>query len=42
VYTELGTFAVGPEGTRVIATYSASVAELAERLSVPLRRLEEE
>jgi 3-oxoadipate CoA-transferase beta subunit len=41
VYTELGTFAVGPEGTRVIATYGASVAELRARLDVSLRRMEE-
>jgi 3-oxoadipate CoA-transferase beta subunit len=41
VYTELGTFAVGPEGTRVIATYSVSVAQLRAQLEVSLRRVEE-
>ena len=41
VYTELGTFAVGPEGVRVIATYGVSFAELQHRLDVPLRRVEE-
>ncbi len=40
VYTELGTFAVGPDGVRVIATYGASFDELRERLSTPLHRLE--
>jgi 3-oxoadipate CoA-transferase beta subunit len=41
VYTELGTFAVGPEGVRVIATYGVSFTELQHRLDVPLRRVEE-
>lgn len=41
VYTELGTFAVGPDGTRVIATHGASFTDLAQRLEVPLRRVEE-
>jgi 3-oxoadipate CoA-transferase, beta subunit len=41
VYTELGTFAVGADGVQVIATYGASVAELQERLSLPLRRVED-
>jgi 3-oxoadipate CoA-transferase beta subunit len=41
VYTERGTFAVGPEGVRVIATYGVSFAELQHRLDVSLRRVEE-
>jgi 3-oxoadipate CoA-transferase, beta subunit len=41
VYTDLGTFAVGPEGVRAIATYGVSLTELQRRLDVPLRRLEE-
>jgi 3-oxoadipate CoA-transferase beta subunit len=41
VYTELGTFAVGSAGVRVIATYSASVAQLRAQLEVSLRRVEE-
>ncbi|MGH3643457.1 MAG: 3-oxoacid CoA-transferase subunit B [Mycobacterium sp.] len=41
VYTEFGTFAVGPAGIRVIDTYGISVAELRERTSVELRRIED-
>jgi 3-oxoadipate CoA-transferase beta subunit len=41
VYTEVGAFAVGPAGIRVIATFGTSVAELQDRLSVSLRRLED-
>jgi 3-oxoadipate CoA-transferase beta subunit len=41
VYTELGTFAVGPEGIRVIATYGVSFTDLRERLDVSLRRVED-
>jgi 3-oxoadipate CoA-transferase, beta subunit len=41
VYTELGTFAVGPDGIRVIATYGVSVADLASRLDAPLKRVED-
>ncbi|MDG4664420.1 3-oxoacid CoA-transferase subunit B [Mycobacterium sp. 236(2023)] len=41
VYTELGTFAVGPEGVRVIATYGISVDDLQGRIDSPLQRMEE-
>jgi 3-oxoadipate CoA-transferase beta subunit len=41
VYTELGTFAVGPDGVRVLVTYGAAVADLRERLDVQLRRVED-
>jgi 3-oxoadipate CoA-transferase, beta subunit len=41
IYTELGTFAVGPHGIRVIATYGVSVADLASRLDAPLKRVED-
>lgn len=41
VYTELGTFAVGPQGVRVVATYGVSVDDLRERLDVRLRRVED-
>ncbi|ODQ89666.1 3-oxoadipate CoA-transferase [Mycolicibacterium flavescens] len=41
VYTESATFAVRPEGVRVIATYGVSFTELVHRLEVPLRRVEE-
>ncbi len=42
VYTDLGTFAVGPDGIRVIVTYGVSVADLESRLSSPLRRVEDQ
>ena len=41
VYTDLGTFVVGPSGVRVIDTYSATFEQLQERLAVTLTRLEE-
>lgn len=41
VYTELGTFAVGVGGIRVINTCGVSFAELQERLTSPLKRLED-
>jgi 3-oxoadipate CoA-transferase beta subunit len=41
VYTELGTFAVGAKGIRVIATYGVSYAEIQDRLSLTLRRMED-
>jgi 3-oxoadipate CoA-transferase beta subunit len=41
VYTELGTFAVGRDGIRVIATYGISVDELQRRLTTTLTRLED-
>ena len=41
VYTDLGTFAVGPNGVRVIDTYSATFDQLQERLAVTLNRLGE-
>jgi len=39
VYTELATFAVGPAGVRVIATFGTSVADLQARLDTPLQRV---
>ena len=42
VYTESGTFAVGPDGVRVINTFGLSFNELQERLDVTLRRIEDE
>ena len=41
VYTELATFLVGPAGTTVVETFGVTVAELASRLDVPVRRLED-
>jgi 3-oxoadipate CoA-transferase beta subunit len=41
VYTELGTFAVGPDGIRVIATYGVSMDDLQSRLDPPLKRVED-
>ena len=41
VYTELGTFAVEPDGIRVIGTYGTSFGELQDRLDVSLTRLED-
>lgn len=41
VYTNMGTFTVGAAGVRVIDTYGASLAELSERLAIPLHRLEQ-
>jgi 3-oxoadipate CoA-transferase beta subunit len=41
VYTESGTFAVGPEGVRVINTFGICFAELRERLDVALERVED-
>jgi len=40
VYTEWGTFAVGADGVRVIATYGMSFDELHDRLDTPLTRME--
>ena len=37
VYTDLATFEVGPGGARVTETFGSTLAELAERLDVPLR-----
>jgi 3-oxoadipate CoA-transferase beta subunit len=37
VYTDLATFEVGPDGARVTETFGISLAELTERLDVPLR-----
>ncbi|MCW2813760.1 MAG: putative 3-oxoadipate CoA transferase subunit [Nocardioides sp.] len=36
VYTDVATFATGPAGVRVLATYGVTVAELRERLGVDL------
>jgi 3-oxoadipate CoA-transferase beta subunit len=36
VYTDVATFATGPDGVRVLATYGVTVAELRERLGVDL------
>ena len=41
VYTDLATFLVGSSGTTVVETFGISVAELASRLEVPVRRLED-
>lgn len=41
VYTESGTFAVGPGGVRVINTFGIGFGELQERLDVGLRRIED-
>jgi 3-oxoadipate CoA-transferase beta subunit len=41
MYTDLGTFALGPSGVRVIDTYSAKFGQLQQRLAVTLNRLEE-
>jgi 3-oxoadipate CoA-transferase beta subunit len=41
VYTDLATFLVGPSGTTVVETFGISFAELASRLEVPVRRLED-
>jgi 3-oxoadipate CoA-transferase beta subunit len=41
VYTESGTFAVGPEGVRVINTFGIGFVELRERLDVALERVED-
>ncbi|WP_082909252.1 3-oxoacid CoA-transferase subunit B [Mycolicibacterium iranicum] len=40
VYTDMGTFSVGPNGVQVIATYGVSVDELQGRLAPTLRRVE--
>lgn len=42
VYTELGTFAVGADGVRVLATYGTSVDDLRTKLDSPLRRMEDQ
>jgi 3-oxoadipate CoA-transferase beta subunit len=36
VYTEVATFAIEPDGVRVLATHGATLTDLAERLEVPL------
>ncbi|MFF4214469.1 3-oxoacid CoA-transferase subunit B [Streptomyces sp. NPDC001796] len=41
VYTEVATFLVGAGGAVVRETFGTSVEDLAERLDVPLRRVEE-
>jgi 3-oxoadipate CoA-transferase beta subunit len=41
VYTDPGTFALGPNGVRVIDTYSATFGQLQQRLAIALNRLEE-
>ena len=41
VYTDLATFLVGNQGVTVVETFGSTVAELSERLDVPVRRLEE-
>jgi len=41
VYTDLATFLVGDQGVTVVETFGSTVAELSERLDVPVRRLEE-
>jgi len=41
VYTDLATFLVGSSGTTVVETFGIGVAELASRLEVPVRRLED-
>jgi len=41
VYTDLATFLVGKDGVTVVETFGSTVAELSERLDVPVRRLEE-
>jgi 3-oxoadipate CoA-transferase beta subunit len=38
VYTDVATFAVGPEGADVLETFGISLADLADRLEVELRR----
>jgi 3-oxoadipate CoA-transferase, beta subunit len=37
VYTDLATFQIEPDGVRVLETFGTSVAELADRLEVPIR-----
>jgi 3-oxoadipate CoA-transferase beta subunit len=41
VYTDLATFLIGDDGVTVAETFGISVADLAERLDVPIRRLAE-
>ena len=41
VYTELATFDLGPDGAVVRQTWGTTVAELQDRLGLPLRRLGE-
>jgi 3-oxoadipate CoA-transferase beta subunit len=41
VYTDLATFLVGGAGVTVVETFGISVASLADRLEVPVRRLED-
>jgi 3-oxoadipate CoA-transferase, beta subunit len=41
VYTDLATFLVGPAGVRVVETFGIRVADLADRLDVEVRRLED-
>jgi 3-oxoadipate CoA-transferase beta subunit len=41
VYTDQGTFALGPNGVRVIDTYSATFGQLQQRLAITLNQLEE-
>jgi 3-oxoadipate CoA-transferase beta subunit len=41
VYTDLATFLVGGRGVTVVETFGCTVAELSERLDVPVHRLEE-
>lgn len=42
VYTEFGTFSIGADDVRVIATYGMSFTDLEDRLGVPLRRVEDQ
>jgi 3-oxoadipate CoA-transferase beta subunit len=37
IYTELATFQIEPDGVRVVETFGTTVAELADRLEVPIR-----
>ena len=37
VYTEVGTFLVGPDGATAVTTYGTDVRTLSERLGLPLR-----
>jgi 3-oxoadipate CoA-transferase, beta subunit len=41
VYTDLATFLVGSGGATVVETFGCTVAELSQRLDVPVRRLGE-